>query len=217
MRTLLSFSAAAVVLSATPAIAAPRVTSISVLGEQTGMIWNTALDSYYTAFVQHPYGVMLNEDDDFTSVHVFGDRPSNYMLTGDGYPPDTPSGNSDPAYRLTVVMTENNVSQTLTGIFDGTTSAFTALSGPVSFSGVDYTLTTFNWVRGMSNLVGSYKGSNTTYPGQSVGSFADYQGAFTLSATAAVPEPATWAMMIVGFGAVAGTIRYRRRTTHAAA
>lgn len=28
----------------------------------------------------------------------------------------------------------------------------------------------------------------------------------------AVPEPATWAMMIVGFGAVGGSIRFRRRT-----
>jgi hypothetical protein len=31
--------------------------------------------------------------------------------------------------------------------------------------------------------------------------------------TAAVPEPATWAMMLVGFGMVAGAARYRRRST----
>lgn len=31
------------------------------------------------------------------------------------------------------------------------------------------------------------------------------------SAVAAIPEPATWAMMLVGFGMVAGTVRYRRR------
>jgi hypothetical protein len=29
----------------------------------------------------------------------------------------------------------------------------------------------------------------------------------------AVPEPATWAMMIVGFGIVGGSMRYRRRNT----
>ncbi|MBJ6121825.1 PEPxxWA-CTERM sorting domain-containing protein [Sphingomonas sp. BT553] len=28
---------------------------------------------------------------------------------------------------------------------------------------------------------------------------------------AAVPEPATWAMMLVGFAMVGGTVRYRRR------
>jgi len=31
--------------------------------------------------------------------------------------------------------------------------------------------------------------------------------------TAAVPEPATWAMMLVGFGMIGATARYRRRTT----
>lgn len=33
--------------------------------------------------------------------------------------------------------------------------------------------------------------------------------------TGAVPEPATWAMMLAGFGAVGGTMRYRRRKTTA--
>lgn len=32
------------------------------------------------------------------------------------------------------------------------------------------------------------------------------------SVTAAVPEPATWAMMLIGFGAVGATMRRRRRT-----
>ena len=31
--------------------------------------------------------------------------------------------------------------------------------------------------------------------------------------TGAVPEPATWAMMLAGFGIVGGTMRYRRRST----
>ncbi len=35
----------------------------------------------------------------------------------------------------------------------------------------------------------------------------------TVSSVAAVPEPATWAMMLVGFGMVAATSRYRRRGT----
>lgn len=39
---------------------------------------------------------------------------------------------------------------------------------------------------------------------------------FTRVAVAAVPEPATWAMMLVGFGMVAGAARYRRRATNAA-
>lgn len=35
----------------------------------------------------------------------------------------------------------------------------------------------------------------------------------TITATTAVPEPATWAMMLLGFGLVAGATRYRRRNT----
>lgn len=35
----------------------------------------------------------------------------------------------------------------------------------------------------------------------------------TGASTTAVPEPATWAMMIGGFGAVGGAMRYRRRKT----
>ncbi|MCW6535240.1 PEPxxWA-CTERM sorting domain-containing protein [Sphingomonas lycopersici] len=66
----------------------------------------------------------------------------------------------------------------------------------------------------MSNLVGSYSVGSATYAGQPSGSLSDYQGAFTLNA-ASVPEPSTWAMMIIGFGAVAGTMRVRRKTAPA--
>ena len=38
---------------------------------------------------------------------------------------------------------------------------------------------------------------------------------FTLQVPAAVPEPATWAMMLVGFGMIGGTARYRRRSVKA--
>lgn len=41
---------------------------------------------------------------------------------------------------------------------------------------------------------------------------ASYGGNITFAPNA-VPEPATWAMMLVGFGMVAGTMRYRRRAT----
>lgn len=36
------------------------------------------------------------------------------------------------------------------------------------------------------------------------------------SASGAVPEPSTWAMMLIGFGAVGGAMRYRRRQKVAA-
>lgn len=43
---------------------------------------------------------------------------------------------------------------------------------------------------------------------------ADRLGSVTLGA-AAVPEPATWAMLLVGFGMIGGSMRYRRRSTQA--
>jgi phospholipase/lecithinase/hemolysin len=44
--------------------------------------------------------------------------------------------------------------------------------------------------------------------------FEDMNAKFGL--TASVPEPATWAMMIVGFGAVCSAMRYRRRSVKVA-
>jgi hypothetical protein len=41
---------------------------------------------------------------------------------------------------------------------------------------------------------------------------ASYGGNITFAPNA-VPEPATWAMMLVGFGMVGSAMRYRRRST----
>lgn len=48
------------------------------------------------------------------------------------------------------------------------------------------------------------------------GSSINYTVSYLYDASvAAVPEPATWAMMLLGFGMVAGASRYRRRSTAA--
>lgn len=39
-----------------------------------------------------------------------------------------------------------------------------------------------------------------------------YIGIRSISIAAAIPEPATWAMMLLGFGMIAGAARYRRRS-----
>jgi hypothetical protein len=58
-----------------------------------------------------------------------------------------------------------------------------------------------------------------TKPVFNIGTFAltsIVSGASTLrisAVAAAVPEPATWAMMLVGFGMIAAGLRYRRRST----
>ncbi|RYD27419.1 MAG: PEP-CTERM sorting domain-containing protein [Lysobacteraceae bacterium] len=38
-------------------------------------------------------------------------------------------------------------------------------------------------------------------------------GGFSVSTVAAVPEPATWAMMLIGFAFAGAGLRYRRRQT----
>jgi hypothetical protein len=50
-----------------------------------------------------------------------------------------------------------------------------------------------------------------TYQPRGIGLAFSVQGT-TVGAPGAVPEPATWAMMIVGFGTVGGAMRRRRRT-----
>lgn len=220
MRAIFTLTAAAVAFVAIPATAVPVITSAAVTGSNghasTGTVWNTASNQYYTLFVSHPYGNTLNPNGTFTSAPVGSTGASDYTIAGDGWPTNTKKGNSDPFYNLTVVLTENGVSKTLTGLFDEATQGFTSTSNAVKFSGVNYSLTDFNWVRGLSNIVGSHSVGSAVYPHQPIGSKSDYQGAFTINA-AGVPEPATWSLMIVGFGGVAGTMRRRRSASFATA
>jgi hypothetical protein len=53
--------------------------------------------------------------------------------------------------------------------------------------------------------------NNITIRGTASGNVA-YGGSITFVPNA-VPEPATWAMMLVGFGMVGSAMRYRRRST----
>lgn len=71
----------------------------------------------------------------------------------------------------------------------------------------------------VANLFGPQVFSGpTTNPTFSLGTFALTSistGLFSLSiseAAAAVPEPATWVSMMIGFGFVGGAVRYRRRS-----
>ena len=52
-----------------------------------------------------------------------------------------------------------------------------------------------------------------TYNVEAGSTNASYSGQLTFSPNAAVPEPATWAMMLVGFAAVGAALRRRRKET----
>ena len=72
---------------------------------------------------------------------------------------------------------------------------FTQFSSPTLFSG---TRTAPVFSTGSFTLVNPFFGNGTLNISQASGS---------------VPEPGTWLMMIVGFGFLGGTLRYRRRST----
>jgi hypothetical protein len=81
-------------------------------------------------------------------------------------------------------------------------------NGPIA--GLNYnpalTFTGDNRLQLSQSLGYSVAGGATSYGATRLGTFS------SLSAVAAVPEPSTWAMMLLGFGAIGGTMRRTRRS-----
>ena len=100
-----------------------------------------------------------------------------------------------------------------TGFFTDTAAAF---GMPFTYT-VPYTLTVSSsdsiTLGGNTFVVDGHKVTlNTlTFTNQPVGTISG-----ALTATISVPEPATWAMMVAGFGLVGLGVRRRRATTVAA-
>ena len=85
-------------------------------------------------------------------------------------------------------------------------------------SGSGFGFLTFDTVNslddGIFSVVDINDGAATSGTLSTAGAITSFQ---TASATGAVPEPATWAMMLVGFAAVGASIRRKHRSTLAAA
>ena len=78
-------------------------------------------------------------------------------------------------------------------------------SGTVSTASASYTGSDNPYLNGRFYFTGSPYNQNQP-------AFSNRDLAFSMSGvTSAVPEPATWAMMIVGFGLVGGSMRVSRR------
>jgi len=202
MPRLISLAIAAASLSMAGGAHAASLISAAVTGP-TGTVWNTTPgDGYYGLFLQAnngPGSPVINPNDTAINVPVINSQ--GYLVTGEGFPtssdaPGTTAPNSDPFYNLTLNFS-NGASLTGTytptgNIFNGGTSAL--------LDGVLYTLSDFSWTRDRGNTVQAF----TATPG---GDPNDYHGNFQL--TAAVPEPATWAMMLAGFGMLGFALRRR--------
>lgn len=98
-------------------------------------------------------------------------------------------------------------------------TAFAGASGSYFFSVYDYASTSgnFRWKDGASPVSGGARGSGST-SGNSTGwvptsSYAFALKGTTVSAAGAVPEPTTWAMLMIGFGLAGALVRRRRRSS----
>jgi hypothetical protein len=135
------------------------------------------------------------------SVNLSGIGRTPFFMSG-----ISPSGttDSDASFKSTAAGAGVAWDQTvdLSG-FTYKPSTFTALDGSPIASGTNYTSAVNTSVFSTTWLV-------------SAAAFKDNNDGFKLSSVsvnftpAAVPEPATWAMMLVGFGAIGGTLRSRR-------
>jgi hypothetical protein len=85
------------------------------------------------------------------------------------------------------------------------------------FNGVDYssflTTTSSGTSANIGNLIVYDTMPNVLRLTGTVNGTGFYNGNATIAATAAVPEPATWAMMVVGFGALGAACRRSRAKT----
>lgn len=173
------------------------LTNAAVTGP-TGTIWTTAHTGNYTLFLQNPgLGDYLNPNDESINFNVNNMGITRALLAGEGYTPGT-TIDSDPFYNLTLTF---NTGQTITGRYTPTTNTFLGGSS-ITDAGKTYSLIEFSYRRFLGDAVQA----NVARPG---GDGNDYVGNFRIDATGAVPEPASWALMVGGFGLIGVAARRR--------
>ena len=194
--------AALTLVSVATGASALTLTRADVTGP-TGTIWTTGQTGNYTLFLQTPgLGDFVNPNDEPISLNVSNNGITRALLAGEGFTPGT-TVDSDPFYNLNLTF---NDGQMLTGTYTPRTNTFLGGSSIVS-GGTTFSLIEFSYRRFLGDAVQA----NVATPG---GDGNDYVGNFRISGVAgAVPEPATWGLMIVGFGMVGAAARRRSSRT----
>jgi hypothetical protein len=108
-------------------------------------------------------------------------------------------------------LTSIDISSLISGTNQPTNIDFST----VTFNGVDFaTLSTGTQeFRNLLNQTLVAGGNNTIFVSGTTGGEASFSGNNSLAATPQVPEPATWAMMLVGFGFLGAAMRRRSSNT----
>lgn len=203
MKRLGMVMASAVALAVAGTANAATLIKATVTGSGGVTVWNTAPnDTHYALFVQvnnGPGSPVANPNDEPINLPITNTQ--GFLITGDGYPASTndtatPAPNSDPLYNLTLNFSNG---ATITGMYTPTGNVFSGGTSAV-LDGAVYTLTDFSWNRDRADVVNTL----TATPG---GDPNDYHGNFQLTQTSALPEPGTWAMMLIGFGAIGFSMR----------
>ncbi len=119
---------------------------------------------------------------------------------------------------VVATMTANSASGTTTDPAGGNIIAFHEQVDTNQFYSdtlVDFTNSPWaNFAHSGSTLTVGFRAAGAGWQGGTDESWGLDNFSVTLNnATGAVPEPATWAMMLMGFGAVGGALRSRRRAT----
>lgn len=231
MRATLGLVAFALAITAAPAAAAVRIahfagTLVSGL-DQTGLFGTPGADlagAAITASYRYDTALGLRNSNPGVSEEVFGGSyfgisspVTNTRITINGISHDIASLTTSTAFTSlgfgiafdSYDFEDNALFQTANGAgnFDVTTlagfpSALDTLVAPraVTLSNSYFQFTTFDKV----NLV------------QSVRSYGEWEASATFSVTA-VPEPASWALLLIGFGLVGGALRRRPAVTRPSA
>ena len=129
----------------------------------------------------------------------------------------TPTFELTPRYDLVRILFSggaNNVSLSLNNFDNQNRTTFNAYDA----GGTLLQTFTFQANQGWTRVnVGAAGVARLDLVASAVGGFTNYFGidqlTFDAAATPGVPEPTTWAMMIVGFGMIGGAARHRRRET----